>query len=104
MSPRLTVPTRLDAAAQRLHTAFSREQDVKVYVQHRMAEQSEEVWKLISSAGAHVYIAGAANQMPKAVRRELRQAAMRHGQLDEEAADAFLSKLEAEGRLQCETW
>ena len=42
--------------------------------------------------------------MPKAVRKALRQAAIEHGGLDEAAADGFLKNLEAQKRLQCETW
>ena len=52
----------------------------------------------------HVYIAGASKQMPKDVRAALVCAAVDHGGLDEEAAEALLKRLEAQKRLQCETW
>ena len=89
-----------------LVTAFSREQEHKVYVQHRMEEEgvARQLWQLLSAPDAHVYIAGAANQMPKAVRSALQAAAVAHGDLDEPAAEKLLQRLVAERRLQCETW
>ena len=86
-----------------LHVAFSRAQQHKVYVQHLMSAHLARLWQLLSANG-HVYIAGAANHMPKAVRKALRQAAIEHGGLDEAAADDFMKRLEAQKRLQCETW
>lgn len=41
-----------------LHTAFSRDQSHKVYVQHRLEEEGEEVWRWISQKKAHIFIAG----------------------------------------------
>ena len=40
----------------------------------------------------------------KAVRKALRDVAMAHGGLDEDRATEWLRRLEAEKRLQCETW
>ena len=93
-------------ALQALHVAFSREAETKVYVQHKMVEQQSAplLWRILSHPASHVYIAGAANQMPKDVRKALRAVAQTHGAMDEEASAAFLKQLEAERRLQCETW
>ncbi|XP_031986345.1 NADPH-dependent diflavin oxidoreductase 1 isoform X3 [Corvus moneduloides] len=41
-----------------LFTAFSRDQEEKVYVQHRIQENGRLVWELLSSGNAHVYLAG----------------------------------------------
>ena len=89
-----------------LHTAFSRDGPEKVYVQHRMAEprNAAALWALLRRDDAHVYIAGASNQMPKDVRAALAAAAREHGGLDAEAAEALLRTMEAQKRLQCETW
>ena len=43
----------------RLFTAFSRDQDDKVYVQHRIKEQSALLWNLIDSRNACFFLAGA---------------------------------------------
>lgn len=94
-------------ALQRFVVAFSREPgQPKVYVQHRMREAShgEALWRLLTLPDTHVYIAGAANQMPKAVRQALREIAEQYGGLDEATAADFVKQLEARKRLQCETW
>ena len=87
-------------------TAFSRDTPQKVYVQHRMAEEAHarRIAATLAAPSAHVFIAGASNQMPKAVRAALRAAAVAHGGVDEAAADELLRKLEADGRFQQETW
>ena len=41
-----------------LFTAFSRDQDQKVYVQHRMEEEGRMVWEYIQQRKAYVFIAG----------------------------------------------
>ncbi|XP_072096676.1 NADPH-dependent diflavin oxidoreductase 1 isoform X2 [Mobula birostris] len=41
-----------------LFTAFSRDQDHKIYVQHRIKENGAVVWDLIGSKKAYFYIAG----------------------------------------------
>ncbi|HYD06689.1 MAG TPA: sulfite reductase subunit alpha, partial [Reyranella sp.] len=41
----------------RLDTAFSRDQAEKVYVQHRMLEAAQELWRWLE-AGAHFYVCG----------------------------------------------
>ena len=41
-----------------LFTAFSRDQDQKVYVQHRMEEEGRVVWEWIQQRKAYVFIAG----------------------------------------------
>lgn len=41
-----------------LVTAFSREGAKKVYVQHRIAEHGEKVWKLLNDMGGNLYVCG----------------------------------------------
>merc|ERR1712146_96123 len=53
-----------------LHTAFSRDQATKVYVQHRLRERKEDVWRVLQ-AGGHLYICGDAKYMAQDVRRPL---------------------------------
>ena len=102
----LTHAALASGALQALHTAFSREGPAKVYVQHRMAEppNAAAVWEVLRHDEGHVYIAGASKQMPKDVRAALVRAAVDHGGLEQAAAEALLKRLEAQRRLQCETW
>jgi len=53
-----------------LHTAFSRAGEHKAYVQDRLREQADTVWRLLQ-AGAHVYICGDGSRMEPDVRRAL---------------------------------
>ena len=39
-----------------LHTAFSRDQEKKVYVTDRLREHMDNLWHLIGKKGAHVYV------------------------------------------------
>lgn len=41
-----------------LHPAFSRDQEHKVYVQHLIEREGEEVWQWVWHKQAHVFIAG----------------------------------------------
>ncbi len=50
----------------RLDVAFSRDQEAKVYVQHRMLENAGELYKWLEE-GAHFYVCGDASRMAKDV-------------------------------------
>ncbi len=50
----------------RLDVAFSRDQDAKVYVQHRMLENADELYRWLEE-GAHFYVCGDASRMAKDV-------------------------------------
>ncbi|MCB1112982.1 MAG: sulfite reductase [Chlamydiales bacterium] len=62
----------------KLDLAFSRDQPEKVYVQHRMLENSEELYRWIQG-GAYVYVCGDANYMAKDVESALVNIFEQHG-------------------------
>ncbi|MEV4945677.1 molybdopterin-dependent oxidoreductase [Streptomyces sp. NPDC053755] len=86
-----------DGTLDRLDTAFSRDQRAKVYVQDRMREHGPQLWSWLRS-GAHFYVCGDAGRMAKDVDRALRDIAVAHGGLGEEAAAAYVKQLAAEKR------
>ncbi|XP_043914460.1 NADPH-dependent diflavin oxidoreductase 1 [Protopterus annectens] len=86
-----------------LFTAFSRDQEEKVYVQHRIAEHRPLLWDLISK-GAYFYIAGNAKQMPAAVMDALKVVFQTEGHLSASQSEQYFKDLERMGRIQCETW
>jgi sulfite reductase (NADPH) flavoprotein alpha-component len=86
-----------DGTLHRLDTAFSRDQLAKVYVQHRMVEQGEQLWSWLQE-GAHFYVCGDANQMAKDVDTALRQVAQQHGALSADEAGAYVTKMAQEKR------
>ncbi|WFB06008.1 bifunctional nitrate reductase/sulfite reductase flavoprotein subunit alpha [Streptomyces sp. LX-29] len=81
----------------RLDTAFSRDQRAKVYVQDRMREHGPLLWSWLQD-GAHFYVCGDASRMAKDVDRALRDIAVAHGGLDEEAATLYVKQLAADKR------
>lgn len=83
----------------RLETAFSRDQVEKVYVQTRMLEQGEELWRWLQS-GAHVYVCGDARRMAVDVDKALRRIVAEQGRMDESAADRYVARL-AQDRRYC---
>src|SRR5881296_1970356 len=42
----------------RLDCAWSRDQQQKIYVQHKMTENADEIWKWIDAEGAHFFVCG----------------------------------------------
>jgi sulfite reductase (NADPH) flavoprotein alpha-component len=83
----------------RLDTAFSRDQEAKLYVQHRMLENAPELWAWLSR-GAYFYVCGDARRMAKDVNATLKQIAMEQGNMMDDAATAFLSELTKSRRYQ----
>jgi len=83
----------------RLDLAFSRDQQEKVYVQHRMLECAAELWSWLQD-GAHFYVCGDASRMAKDVDAALHAVAQRAGGLPSDAADEFVRTLRDEKRYQ----
>jgi sulfite reductase alpha subunit-like flavoprotein len=91
------------AGALRIFTAFSRDQEHKVYVQHVIRRNSATVWEALEAGGV-VMIAGSANQMPKNVTDVVQELVQFHGKMGVEDAVAYMATLEQTRRLQLETW
>ena len=86
-------------ALTRLDTAFSRDQDRKVYVQDRMRENAAELWKWLSS-GAAFYVCGDAKRMAKDVDAALHAIVAEQGGMTPEAAAEWVKQLKKDGRYQ----
>lgn len=84
---------------KRLDLAFSRDQDYKIYVQDRLRERSEELWRWIER-GAHIYVCGDATRMAKDVQDALLAIFEEQGQLSSEQASEFLKQLRRDKRYQ----
>ena len=81
----------------RLDVAFSRDQDAKVYVQHRMLDRAAELYGWLQD-GARVYVCGDQAQMARDVHAALRTIVAQGGGLSDERAEAELDSLKAQGR------
>jgi sulfite reductase (NADPH) flavoprotein alpha-component len=81
-----------DGVLHRLDTAFSRDQDEKIYVQHRMLEHGAELWAWLQE-GAHFYICGDASSMAKEVDAALKQIIQEHGKMNAEETEAYVKTM-----------
>ncbi len=82
-----------------LDVAFSRDQAEKVYVQHRILEQAEQVWQWLQE-GAYLYVCGDATRMAKDVHDALVTVVEQHGGKSREDAETFLTELRKAKRYQ----
>ncbi|XP_021546647.1 NADPH-dependent diflavin oxidoreductase 1 isoform X3 [Neomonachus schauinslandi] len=87
-----------------LFTAFSREQERKVYVQHRLRELGPLVWELLDRQSAYFYLAGNAKCMPADVSEALTSIFQEQGGLSGPDAATYLARLQRTLRFQSETW
>ncbi|GFN30166.1 assimilatory sulfite reductase (NADPH) flavoprotein subunit [Paenibacillus xylaniclasticus] len=88
-----------DGVLSKLDVAFSRDTDEKVYVQHRMLENGEELFKWLQE-GAHVYVCGDEKHMAHDVQAALITIIAQYGGKTQEEAAAYLSELQEQGRYQ----
>jgi sulfite reductase (NADPH) flavoprotein alpha-component len=83
----------------RFDTAFSRDQNYKIYVQTRMMENAEELWNWLEQ-GAHFYVCGDASRMAKDVDKALHEIVKTAGERSAEAAGEYIQKLKSDKRYQ----
>ena len=83
----------------RMDFAFSRDQQNKVYVQHKMLEAAAELWRWLAN-GACLYVCGDAKRMAGDVDLALQQIAATQGGMDAAAAKRYLADLARAGRYQ----
>lgn len=86
-----------DGTLTKLDTAFSRDQQEKIYVQTRMLEQAVEFYAWLE-AGAHVYVCGDASRMAKDVDAALHKLIESAGKKTTEEAAAYVQALKAAKR------
>ena len=81
----------------RLDTAFSRDQDRKIYVQDRMREHGAALWQWLD-AGAQMYVCGDASRMAKDVDAALHGVLEQHAGMDADQARDYVSDMHDHGR------
>jgi sulfite reductase (NADPH) flavoprotein alpha-component len=82
----------VDGHLTRLDTAFSRDQDHKIYVQDRMLEQAPQCWAWLQD-GAGVYVCGDASRMAKDVDIALHTIVEQQGGMSHERAKEYVRNL-----------
>ena len=86
-----------DGLLARLDTAFSRDQEQKIYVQDRMLENAGEIWSWLQEGG-YFYVCGDAKRMAKDVDAALHKIAETAGGLSVEQAADYVKQLKSEKR------
>ncbi|KAJ4700667.1 NADPH-dependent diflavin oxidoreductase 1 [Melia azedarach] len=85
------------------YVAFSRNQPQKVYVQHKMLEQSQEIWNLLLSK-ASIFVAGSSTKMPSDVWSTFEEIVSKEGEAPRDAAANWLRALQRAGKYLVEAW
>lgn len=83
----------------RLDVAFSRDQEQKVYVQHKLKQNAEQVYQWLEQ-GAHLYICGDMSRMAKDVHQALVEIIAEQGGKNQEQAEEYLKQMRIEKRYQ----
>ncbi|MFK9090781.1 sulfite reductase flavoprotein subunit alpha [Bacillus salipaludis] len=83
----------------KIDTAFSRDTVQKVYVQHKILENSKELFEWLSN-GAHFYICGDKEHMAKDIHNAMIDVIEKEGALTREEAEAYLNDMQKQGRYQ----
>ena len=83
---------KADGILSRLDLAFSRDQDTKVYVQHRMKEQGKALFDWLEQ-GAHFYVCGDATRMAKDVDEALHDIIAEQAGTDEAGARDYVNAM-----------
>jgi sulfite reductase (NADPH) flavoprotein alpha-component len=86
-----------DGHLTRLDTAFSRDQERKIYVQDRMVEQGAQLWSWMQG-GASIYVCGDASRMAKDVDAALHRIVEERGAMGQEAAEEYMQVMKDEHR------
>ncbi len=81
----------------RLDTAFSRDQEEKIYVQTRMLQAASELWQWLEE-GAHFYVCGDAKRMAKDVDEALHSIIQTAGGKSVDEAAAYVTQMKKEKR------
>lgn len=83
----------------KMDVAFSRDQDEKIYVQHRLIENQKEVFSWLEE-GAYFYLCGDMKSMAKDVNKTLLEIIKTQGGVSTEKAEEYVKKLKREKRFQ----
>jgi sulfite reductase (NADPH) flavoprotein alpha-component len=88
-----------EGTLHRFDTAFSRDQEHKIYVQHRMLEHAKDLYAWLE-AGAYFYVCGDAKRMAKDVDLALHQIVEQAGGKTPEQAKEYVEALKKEKRYR----
>lgn len=92
-----------DGYLEKIDVAFSRDQNEKVYVQHRLIENQTEIYEWLKR-GANIYLCGDMKQMARDVQKTLLSIFETVGGMSEEKALEYMKTLKKEKRFQTDVY
>jgi sulfite reductase (NADPH) flavoprotein alpha-component len=87
-----------------LSLAFSRDQEHKIYVQHRIEECPEIIYDMLGKNQGYFYLCGPAGNVPPSVRKAVCDAYVKCGGHTPEEAEKIVTQMQIEGRYNVEAW
>jgi sulfite reductase alpha subunit-like flavoprotein len=92
-----------EGALDHVHVAMSREvSGRRDYAQDRISEHGALIWKLVQE-GAYIYVCGS-QSMRDDVRARFVKVLAEHGSLTAEDAEAYMARMDDEGRYRPDIW
>jgi sulfite reductase (NADPH) flavoprotein alpha-component len=88
---------------KRMDVAFSRDQEEKVYIQHKLMEHSKELFQWLEK-GAHFYLCGDRKSLARDVNKTLLEIIRTEGGISEEQAEKYVKQLKREKRFQADVY
>ncbi|NNE93368.1 MAG: sulfite reductase subunit alpha [Verrucomicrobiales bacterium] len=88
-----------DGVLNRIDLAWSRDQEHKIYVQHKMNDAAAELWEWVDG-GAHLYVCGDAQYMAGDVDKALHDLIEKHGGRSETEAAEYVDQMKKDKRYQ----
>ena len=88
---------------EKIDLAFSRDQEEKVYVQHKLKEQQEELFRWLEN-GASFYLCGDMKYMAKDVQITLLDIIKTQGGMTDKKARSYFKKLKKEKRFMADVY
>ncbi len=82
-----------------IDVAFSRDQNEKIYVQHKLLENKKKVFKWLEE-GAHVYVCGDKRSMAKDVKETIIEIIKKAGNYKSDKAEDYLKQMRKQNRFQ----
>ena len=93
-----------DGILNHLKTAFSRDQEEKIYAQHRIAEDPELIYDYMVNKDAAFYLCGPAGNMPAQMKDAVVEAIAKVGKMPVEQAEATVTDWQIKGKYNVEVW
>ncbi|MEM7145168.1 MAG: sulfite reductase subunit alpha [Verrucomicrobiota bacterium] len=88
-----------DGTLKKLTTAWSRDQDHKIYVHHRMKDEAATMWEWLEK-GAIFYVCGDAERMAPDVDRAIHEIIIEQGGKTEEQAAEYVEQMKKDKRYR----